>query len=203
MNCPACQKEMTEKDFGGVKVDVCDKGCKSIWFDWHELTKLDESHEGAGVALLDAIDDPRTNDEGRGQLPCPKCGLAMHIHKYHSAKEVNIDECYACGGIFLDSGELTAIRDNFMSEEERAAYADKLVSEVNGYEDHLADLEKRKLRAQALMQATKFLRPVSENMKKFHKKEELKKQLEEEAQMGIIKDIVDEHKKNDKGNKEE
>jgi hypothetical protein len=46
MNCPVCSKAMVEKDFGGVRVDVCQDGCKGIWFDWMELIKLDEQNEG-------------------------------------------------------------------------------------------------------------------------------------------------------------
>lgn len=135
MNCPVCDKSMVEEDFGDVQVDVCMNGCKGIWFDWSELKQLDENNEGLGRALEDALKIPRVNDEDRGRLKCPKCGIAMHAHKYSNAKEVNVDECYACGGFFLDSGELRQIRDNYMSEEERDAYVQKLVDETPLIED--------------------------------------------------------------------
>jgi len=54
----------------------------------------------------------------------------MREHKNKNAKEVSVDECYACGGFFLDSGELKQIRDNYMSEEEREVYVQKLVGET-------------------------------------------------------------------------
>lgn len=127
MNCPVCRKLMVEEDFGGVLVDVCKNGCKGIWFDGAELKELDESHEGVGRALGEALKSARVNDADRGPLKCPKCGIAMHAHKYSRAKEVNVDECYACGGFFLDSGELRAIREGYMSEEERDAYVQKLI----------------------------------------------------------------------------
>ena len=104
MNCPVCQGQMTEQDFGGVMVDVCKDGCKGVWFDWNELIKLDESNEGLGKALQEALNHARNNDADRGQIPCPKCRIPMHIHRYQSAKEVNVDECYQCGGFFHDSG---------------------------------------------------------------------------------------------------
>ncbi|RKY36356.1 MAG: hypothetical protein DRP78_03900, partial [Candidatus Omnitrophota bacterium] len=148
---------MFEQNFGGVKVDLCDN-CKGIWFDWMELVKLDESNEGFGNALKDALADSRTNDESRGKLNCPKCGLPMHIHKYVSAKEINVDECYKCGGFFLDSGELRYIRDNFMSNDERIAYTKKIVDGIPEYARQLEDLEKNKLRNQAISNYTKFLR---------------------------------------------
>src|SRR5437868_4029401 len=106
MNCPVCKTTMPERDFGGVKVNVCD-GCKGIWFDWFELAKLDEKNEGVGQALQDALHSSRVNDENRGPIPCPKCNLPMHRHQFKYDKEINVDECYNCGGFFLDSGELT------------------------------------------------------------------------------------------------
>ena len=129
MNCPVCEKPMVEEDFGGVQVDVCRDGCKGIWFDWLELVRLDENSEGAGAALEEALRSPRVNDDDRGQLNCPKCGMPMQTHKYKSAKEVNIDECYGCGGYFLDSGEIREVRDNYMTEEQEQAYVDKLLED--------------------------------------------------------------------------
>ncbi|MFH1645391.1 MAG: zf-TFIIB domain-containing protein [Candidatus Omnitrophota bacterium] len=158
MNCPICQKNMIEQDFGGVKVDVCTEGCNGIWFDWTELMKLDEKNEGLGSALKQALNNERNNDESRGQINCPKCGDPMHIHKYQSSKEVNVDECYNCGGFFLDSGELQIIRDTFMSNEERESYADKLINQVPGFGQAQLNVEKDKSRAEAIKKYTKFIR---------------------------------------------
>lgn len=151
MNCPACGMLMVEEDFGGVRVDVCKNGCKGIWFDWQELIRLNEEHEGAGNALEEALKSPRVNDAGRQPLNCPKCGIAMHAHKYSSAKEVSVDECYECGGFFLDSGELRKMRENYMSEEERDAYVQKLLDEMPEYKE--MEEETKQLRAKA---STKF-----------------------------------------------
>jgi len=135
MNCPACGMSMVEEDFGNAQVDVCKNGCKGIWLDWGELKELDENHEGFGNALEETLKSPRANDINRGPLMCPKCGMKMRAHKYRNAKEVNVDECYGCGGFFLDSGELKQIRDNYMSEQERHIYVQKLVAEVPLIED--------------------------------------------------------------------
>jgi len=149
---------MSEQDFGGILVDICKDGCKGIWFDWVELGKLDEKNEGLGNALKKALGFPRLNDENRGKINCPKCNIPMHIHKYQSSKEVNVDECYNCGGFFLDSGELQTIRDTFMSEEERQAYADKLLKDLPAYQEATEDLDKQNKRAEAIRKYTKFLR---------------------------------------------
>ena len=123
MNCPACGKPMAEADFGDVQVNICKDGCRGIWFDWGELTRLDENNEGIGKALEDALKHSAAGDvKQRPQLNCPRCPAPMRSHKYKSNKDVSVDECYACGGFFLDSGELRRIRENFMSEAARDAY---------------------------------------------------------------------------------
>jgi len=158
MRCSVCNKEMVQEDFGGATVDVCKNGCKGIWFDWFELSRFDEKHEGAGKALKEALEYPRVNDDNRGQVNCPKCGIPMHIHKYQSAKEINVDECYKCGGFFLDSGELRAIRDTFMSDEEVEAYSNKLIKDIPEFQQARQDLDKQKLRTEAIRKYTRFVR---------------------------------------------
>lgn len=158
MKCPVCETKMVEQDFGGIKVDVCRDGCKGIWFDWLELRRLDETNEGTGNALLEALHSPRVNDENRDELKCPKCGIPMHHHLHKSDKEVNVDECYKCGGFFLDSGELVEIREHHMSEEEEEAYAQKLLNNLPVYQQGLRDLDKEKLRAEAIRRYTRFIR---------------------------------------------
>jgi Zn-finger nucleic acid-binding protein len=39
-------------------------------------------------------------------MRCPKCGMEMHEVKYG---KVNVDVCFACGGIYLDKGEIEQI----------------------------------------------------------------------------------------------
>ena len=158
MECPVCSKGMIEQDLGGVKVDVCKDGCKGLWFDWSELVKLDEKNEGFGNALKEALAYQRTNDDNRGQIMCPKCKKTMITHKYQSSKEVNVDECYLCGGFFLDSGELRVIKDTFMSEQEEKDYMNKILKGVSKYQEAQKDLNKERLRAEAAEKYTRFLR---------------------------------------------
>ena len=37
---------------------------------------------------------------------CPKCGLGLHQIKY---RNVDVDACFSCGGVFLDKGEIDVI----------------------------------------------------------------------------------------------
>lgn len=156
MKCPACGEEMTCEDFG-VSVDVCENGCHGIWFDHGELRELDEQNEGVGAALENALRAPRRNDGDRAPVRCPKCDIPMHTHKYDRARAINVDECYGCGGFFLDSGELTEIRDHFMNDAEVAAYAKQMTTTVPEYAEELADVQVRQRRVGAIQKLTKFL----------------------------------------------
>jgi Zn-finger nucleic acid-binding protein len=149
---------MVEQDFGGVKVDVCVRGCKGLWFDWMELTKLDEANEGLGAALGEALKHPRANDEHRGKINCPKCGIPMYAHTHLRTKEVNVDECGHCGGFFLDSGELKATRDTYMSDQEEEEYLESLLNDMPDYQEKKEKVEKMRVRNEALRRYTRFLR---------------------------------------------
>jgi len=150
MQCPVCKNEMIEEDFEGVQVDVCRTGCRGLWFDWMELRRLDENNEGMSAALEEALNSPRISDEGRGKIDCPKCGIPMYSHRFKKSKEVNVDECVNCGGFFLDSGELRVVRETHMSDEEHQEYLERLAKDVPGYEEEMADAERKKLRKDAI-----------------------------------------------------
>lgn len=82
----------------------------------------------------------------------------MYAHQYPTDKEINVDECYGCGGFFLDSGEFKEIRDCSMTEAEEQAYLTKLVNEMPETKALESEVEKRRLRAEALARYTRFLR---------------------------------------------
>ncbi|MBR5555195.1 zf-TFIIB domain-containing protein [bacterium] len=120
--CPACGKEM-KKIFvpdAGVNVDICVDGCGGIYFDNREFKKFDENAENIDE-ILEALEG-KTFQEVDGSLlrHCPVCNAKM-VKNFSSARgEVMIDECYACGGKFLDNNELQKIRAEFETEAERA-----------------------------------------------------------------------------------
>ncbi len=158
MDCPVCVKIMTQEDFGSIQVEVCVDGCKGIWFDCGELAKLDQANEGAGPALKDALASPLVNHADHGDLTCPKCQITMHHHEYKSEKQADIDECYKCGGIFIDSGELKVIRDHHMSAEEESNYVQGLIDNLPSYHAAREDLNRAEQREKALRNLTRFLR---------------------------------------------
>jgi len=142
LKCPACGKEMKKIYINSAKcnIDVCLDGCGGIYFDNREFKKMDENAENIDE-LLEAMDgktfDKVTETENR---ICPMCHSNMVKHFASAKREIEIDECYACGGIFLDGGELMAIRNQFNTEEERSANFNEVFMNLHG--SHLNPLDK-------------------------------------------------------------
>jgi Zn-finger nucleic acid-binding protein len=118
---------------GGIAVDVCQRGCGGIWFDWLEIKKFDEPHEEAGTELLNIERDPETSIDRSKPLCCPKCDdTIMMRHFFSVQREVEVDECPSCAGFWLDYGELGRIRAQFPSEAARKEAASKYFDAVFG-----------------------------------------------------------------------
>ena len=155
MKCPACDNTLTEINISDILVDICKGGCGGIWFDNFELEKFDEKHEHAGEALLDIERDKNITIDYEAKRNCPRCqDTKMLQHSFSVKQKVVIDECGQCAGIWLDAGELRAIRDLYGSEEERRKAVDNYFSEVFD-----SDLGKMKAQSQAeLARAKKVAR---------------------------------------------
>jgi Zn-finger nucleic acid-binding protein len=156
MNCPACGRPLIPRAAGEVTVDVCDGGCGGIWFDHYELRKLDEQSESAGETLLDVRRDPSVQVDPSKRYVCPHDtdGVVMMRHFWSVKREVTIDECPECGGVFLDAGELAKIRHEFPTEAARHAAADAYFADVV---DPMLDDAREESREQ-LERAQKFAR---------------------------------------------
>ena len=135
ITCPACQKEMTEVFVSSANMflDVCLDGCGGIYFDNREYKKVDEQHEDIDE-ILEVIKSKEfiKVDEMKERF-CPVCGAKMVKNHASTKHEIWVDDCYNCGGKFLDNGELQKIRAQYKTEAERSAdmiaLADKLFGE--------------------------------------------------------------------------
>jgi hypothetical protein len=67
---------------------------------WDELQARREAHQRR-FAELDA--EERASLRTLHFMHCPKCGLALAEITFRG---VRVDKCFACGGVWLDDGEL-------------------------------------------------------------------------------------------------
>lgn len=111
MKCPACFNVLTSQPVGGVTVDICEGGCGGVWFDAFELQRL-EGQEGTETEyLLQIARDPTLKVDMTLKRECPRCGEVKLKRRFFSPRrQVEIDECPGCGGVWLDAGELEGIR---------------------------------------------------------------------------------------------
>lgn len=130
VTCPACGKEMVKvhmpvKDFF---IDVCIDGCGGIYLDNREYKNIDEQAEDI-TPLVELLEGKTFNkvDETENRI-CAVCGNTMVKNFSSSNHSIQIDECYTCGGKFLDHNEIEKIRAEFATEQDRANAA---VQEMN------------------------------------------------------------------------
>lgn len=130
--CPRTGTAMEEVTINGVELNIS-PACGGIWFDNWELEKFDEVHETAGDELLELVEKYSKPgvDLPEQRLKSPRAeGVVMMRRFFGTKRKVEIDECPATGGIWLDAGELAAIRSTYPTEAERKAAAGAFVSEM-------------------------------------------------------------------------
>jgi uncharacterized protein len=131
MTCPACDSNLSPLTVGKLTVDVCKGGCGGIWFDNFELQKVDEPEEFEGEALLHIERDDHLLVDYERRRKCPKCdNIVMMRHYFSERREVQVDTCPNCGGVWLDPGELAMIRNECKERKDRK-------EAVNGYLNNL------------------------------------------------------------------
>jgi Zn-finger nucleic acid-binding protein len=110
MKCPACDRPLEVTSVAGVNLNVCQHGCGGIWFDNHELKRiLTASFSDNPPMLVVQRDESTPVDYTRKRL-CPRCPNQPMLRHYFSKKcAIEVDECPACGGLWLDYGELATI----------------------------------------------------------------------------------------------
>lgn len=130
MKCPACKSQTEEMSVDNIKVDVCRKGCGGIWFDRFELERVDETHESAGERLLELDIDAGVVVDHSVRRRCPKCqDVIMMRHFFSIKREIEVDECPSCAGIWVDRGELLKMRKQFATQEDRDKAAERFFTE--------------------------------------------------------------------------
>jgi Zn-finger nucleic acid-binding protein len=163
MKCPACENLLAERTVESITVDVCNGGCGGIWFDNYELVKVDNATESAGAGLLDIERDASITVDHAARRSCPKCeGQTMMRHFASVNRQVEVDECPGCGGVWLDAGELGHIRDQFATEEDRREAFEEAFSRQFGAElaRMRTESEERALKARRFANLFRFICPT-------------------------------------------
>jgi Zn-finger nucleic acid-binding protein len=116
MNCPKCigrlQEHIIDEKY---PVQVCFV-CHGIWFDKDEIECVIKDGNAQLSDDIDLDPDFAVPEDIKDMLKsfsdkvaqCPKCqGVAMKKEKHYG---VMLDACPHCGGVWLDGGEILAVR---------------------------------------------------------------------------------------------
>ena len=123
IKCPACGRNMHKiyMPEQGINLDVCVEGCGGIYFDNREFKQFDEKAENIEKIIQTLEGKTFIEVDEKQTRVCPVCGSNMVKNFSSYKREIEIDECYFCGGKFLDNKELTKFRAEYETEEDRSA----------------------------------------------------------------------------------
>lgn len=103
MKCPKCDDHgLTRLTVGEIEVDHC-TDCGGLWLDQSELPRLLALDRAEVKSLLGRRGNPGFNST-RGD--CPRCATPLLRVNSAAQREVTLDKCAGCGGVWLDGGEL-------------------------------------------------------------------------------------------------
>lgn len=163
MKCPRTGTELKTIEIEGIKVEISE-ACGGVWFDNYELQKFDEVHEKGGEILIELMEQYRSDSIDLSKpINCPHdTDIVMTRHYFSPLRQIEIDQCPMCGGVWLDAGELARIRELFPREENREEASEKLVqeaAEASGLTEMLIESEERKVKARQIANMFRWLCP--------------------------------------------
>jgi len=150
MICPACGANLAPLPLSStLTLDVCQSGCGGVWFDNRELMKVDEAHEPIGAQLAEVPVAPGVRVDHERRRSCPRCDDVVMMRHFFSVKQqVEVDQCPGCGGYWLDPGELSGIRGEFKTAQERREAAERFFDA--SLLPHVDELKERRATAAGL-----------------------------------------------------
>lgn len=113
MECLRCGKKLVNIEVNGIVIDKC-MSCGGVWCDPGEMEKIKDLDD-IDPTLFDNAIEIKGNQTKNKTLRCPRCydggrnsGRLM-MQNYMYGKEIQIDRCVDCCGVWLDRGELSKI----------------------------------------------------------------------------------------------
>ena len=100
--CPVCDVPTVVVGTNGLRCP----SCRGLWVAQAQLQRLS-----------DRLPTAFTQVDRDRKLACPACSKRMFVLKAHT---LEIDRCSACGGVWLDEGELVRLQEFIAADKARA-----------------------------------------------------------------------------------
>ena len=113
LDCPACKKQLYPSFINDIEIDICESGCKGIWFDDGELNKIQGLPSSPSYEEVEGIFVPKPVDLAlsESKRTCPRCNIPLYRYNWAIKSDIYIDLCHVCFGTWLDFGELKGINE--------------------------------------------------------------------------------------------
>ncbi len=113
--CPHCRKPLIVLELRGVEVDYCTT-CHGVWLDAGELEFIAELAGAPHGRLHAALAAAGSGSNGKRR--CPRCRRKLRRIRIaavagSSGEDVELDQCPARHGLWLDAGELATVVREF------------------------------------------------------------------------------------------
>lgn len=109
MNCPKCpSRPLSPSAVGSLQVDLC-PGCGGVWCDATELPQLLALDKSTVSTVSAGKPRPAVNEQSG---VCPRDGARLLRVTSARRREVIIERCPTCQGVWLDGGELAQLLAN-------------------------------------------------------------------------------------------
>ncbi|MBS1719609.1 MAG: zf-TFIIB domain-containing protein [Armatimonadetes bacterium] len=119
MQCLRCKGGMESEMLGELRVDRCE-ACGGKWLDPGEfmrLWKIDPAIIADYESKAKAQGPPPLPSEQKERaVLCPMCSTVMPEVPFQFNRNIFIEQCEGCGGVFLDRGEAFAVREYLQNQ---------------------------------------------------------------------------------------
>lgn len=130
MKSPRTDSILKKVNVGKIPVYVSES-CGGVFLENQTLKLFECAEKDRGKALskhLSQFHNETLNLSER--VACPSCLDTVMLRRYYSPLNVvEIDECPGCGGIWLDTGELSKLQSLMLNEKEKTLLRNKLLDE--------------------------------------------------------------------------
>jgi Zn-finger nucleic acid-binding protein len=109
VDCPICSTTLSTASVAEVRVLHCVE-CRGVMVEQEAFSTIVRFLRAQATGEPDPV-RPVNREELEREIACPCCGRTMETHPYYGPGNVVIDNCARCELIWLDYGELAAIRD--------------------------------------------------------------------------------------------
>jgi len=114
IECPKCSTLMQRVYVEAIVVDRCPT-CGGLWLDVNEMERLLERPQAARQVDSGPRESARIMNKVT-HVHCPRDGAAMSHRLDAAQRHIGYECCGACGGVFLDAGELHGLSETTLLE---------------------------------------------------------------------------------------